>query len=57
MSLNTWMYFTSTFVTLDVFYTASKTERYAALPYVLIAACRSVRLATGGVCINAVICK
>lgn len=35
----------------------SKTERYAALPYVLIAACRSVGLPTGGVCINAVICK
>ena len=59
MSLNTWMcYFTSAFVmffTLRVF--LSKTVTYAALPYMLIAVCRSVRHPTGGVCINAVICK
>lgn len=49
----------STFLTVDIFYVVSlnNTKRYAALLYALIAVCRSVGHPTGGVCINAVICK
>lgn len=61
MSLNTWMCFTShicdvgcLFILCVFLYEA---ERDAALPDMLIAVCCSFRHPTGGVCINAVICK